>query len=210
MTEHPTDLDLDDLLRPVLSADDDVEGLGRPWRPWSLVVLAVFGGLLAAGPLAAWNFRSLGQPRRTLPALLACVLAWLAVQTASYEIYGRERLAELRTAKRPVAVRVERQPEPVPPQEWNSAVGLGGGVGGRQSPTEAYQERRRIWRPILRIVEVLPVLWIAALQRRRFRLFEGTGADPRSLWLPGIVAAALAFVASIGVLPVLYAVLDMR
>jgi hypothetical protein len=73
----------EDLFTPTLTEQDDAAGFDRPWRPWSLVVLAFFFGLPAGGTLLALNFRRLGMPRRVVPALVLVALATPAMAAVS-------------------------------------------------------------------------------------------------------------------------------
>ncbi len=175
--------DPDDLLQPVLEPEDDAVALGRPWRPWSLVILGVFAGSLAAGPLSAWNFRWLGQRSATLPALLLVLVWWVGGLWAGFELYGRDQL-EARVA--------ERSARPVAAEDG-------------QRELADWEQRRARWRPILRIVDLAPLLAFAALQRRRFRVFEGAGGEPRSLWIAGLCAMLVALGLTLVALPLLTA-----
>ena len=68
-----------DLLRPVLTESDDALGFDRPWSPFSIVWVAAFGGLLAAGALYAINFRRLGMARWALPTLAVTIVLTLVL-----------------------------------------------------------------------------------------------------------------------------------
>jgi len=68
----------DELLRPTLAAEDDPVHMRGAWNPWTLVILAVFGGPLSAGVLFAENARRLGRRAHVawiLGGALALVLA---------------------------------------------------------------------------------------------------------------------------------------
>lgn len=173
----------DDLLEPVLDAADDAVDWGRPWRPWSLVILSVFGGSLAAGPLAAWNFRWTGRASVTWPALLLVLVWWAGGVWAGFELYGRDRMRALDA--KPAAAELAQEPGEPP----------------------AWEQKRARWRPILRVVDLAPVVAFAALQRRRFRVFEGAGGEPRSLWIPGLCAVIAALGLTLVVVPIFFAVM---
>lgn len=72
-----------DLFAPALTADDDVPAGARAWNPWSLVmvaffgdVLAVGGGVLAGGALLGWNWRWLQRPRAAALTWGLTLLLW--------------------------------------------------------------------------------------------------------------------------------------
>jgi len=66
-----------DLLQPTLDESYDEPKFQSPWRPWHLIWVAIFGGLVAAAIVYPWNYRRLGQPRHAEWAL--AVLVPLAV-----------------------------------------------------------------------------------------------------------------------------------
>ena len=59
----PSRPDDDDLLRPTLREEDDPARMRRAWNPWTLAILGVLGGALAAGVLYAENYRRLGKQK---------------------------------------------------------------------------------------------------------------------------------------------------
>ena len=93
----------DELLRPVLTEEDDAVGIERPWNPWSLVVLAFFFGLPAGGGLLSWNLYRLGVPRRMLPALLVVFVGSLGL--AMLDGWLSPRLSEKQQPLALIAVR---------------------------------------------------------------------------------------------------------
>ena len=56
--------DSEDLLRPTLSAIDDIADHSRPYSPHAFVVASFIGGPIAAAILFGWNFHKLGQPTK--------------------------------------------------------------------------------------------------------------------------------------------------
>lgn len=190
----------DDLLRPILTAADDLGGIDRPWNPWSLVFLVFFAGPLVGGALAAWNFKRLGEPGRFAPAMTAFALTWVATIVVAALAHEPER-----TVSRNVNVRVKRTDVVVP----EGSVGLGGGAGVQPEVPE--REVARDWRRLTRVLGLVPALVVARLQRRRFRVFEGTGGDAASLWKPGLLAFGISIVVSLVLVPPIAAwVLHLR
>jgi hypothetical protein len=82
----PRDDALADLLTPTLGAEADVSGFDRPWRPWSLVMLSFFFGLVAAGGLIAVNWSRMGRPGRVFPTLSVAGLG--AVLLAAGQVWA--------------------------------------------------------------------------------------------------------------------------
>lgn len=60
------------LLQPTLTEADDAVGFDRPWKPWSLVFLTFFFGIIAGGGLLAYNYERLGMkvPRNRVLAFV--------------------------------------------------------------------------------------------------------------------------------------------
>lgn len=77
-----------DLLTPVLTEEDDALGFDRPWNPWFLLLIAFVFGIVPGGVLLALNFRRLGRPRGTVPAL-AVVVAAALMDSAAWAIVDR-------------------------------------------------------------------------------------------------------------------------
>lgn len=73
-------INIDELLAPTLSDEDDVAGFNSPWNPNSLVLATFFSGLIAGGVLLAINAKRLGLPKRTLPTLIVSVVAGVGLQ----------------------------------------------------------------------------------------------------------------------------------
>jgi len=71
--------DLDDLLRPVLSEDDDSGEMDRPWNPRMLLFWSFFVGPLAGGTLLAINSRRLGLKDRFWPLLIGTIVGTLVL-----------------------------------------------------------------------------------------------------------------------------------
>lgn len=83
----------DELLRPTLAAEDDPVHMRGAWNPWTLVVLALFGGPLATGLLFAENARRLGRKEHyaaVLGAGLALAVAggFVAARLAPLESFA--------------------------------------------------------------------------------------------------------------------------
>lgn len=70
------------LLQPTVGLEDDAIGFRRPWNPHSILWVAFFGGLIAAGVLFEMNGRRLGIRRKGGPALLICLGSSLVIYAA--------------------------------------------------------------------------------------------------------------------------------
>ena len=66
-----------ELLKPSLSAKDDLVGMGRPWNPWHVVLASLWGGPLLAGCFLGRNYAHLGERAKQRWCMLAFVLLWL-------------------------------------------------------------------------------------------------------------------------------------
>lgn len=73
----------DDLLRPTLAVDLDVQRMSRPFDPSSLIWAAFLGGPLGGGPLYALNYRRLGRPIASRNALVLSVLVGVGAAFAA-------------------------------------------------------------------------------------------------------------------------------
>ena len=135
----------DDLLQPVLTEEHDATGFDEPYRPTSLVMLAFFGGPLAAGYMIAQNHRRLGQGERAGRTLL--VFFVLAVALVAARTYAA------------VAT------------DWDA------------------ERIRRVSRPIHHAISVGVALLAVRSQRVRFHVYTARGGEPKSLWVPGLLAA---------------------
>ncbi|MFN0059510.1 MAG: hypothetical protein ACKVX7_13720 [Planctomycetota bacterium] len=86
--------DIDQLLQPTITADEDFGGIRHPWNPSFLLILTFFCGFQATGWLIAQNCARLGIARRAIPLRIATVCYTLALLGA----YG---YFEWRAAERP-------------------------------------------------------------------------------------------------------------
>jgi hypothetical protein len=75
----PTDPANPDLLRPTLSAEDDVAAAHRPWNPMWFLYLSFLFGLPAGGGLAAINYQRFGRKERLFPTLLLALLGGVLI-----------------------------------------------------------------------------------------------------------------------------------
>ena len=102
-----TDPSQPDLLRPTLTAEDDIAAANRPWSPMVLLYLSFFFGLPAGGGLAALNYQRFGRKERVFStamlaavggALLIGINAWGVVAPAEFFAdSGGRRLLRLGT-----------------------------------------------------------------------------------------------------------------
>lgn len=84
----------DELLRPTLAAADDPVHMRGAWNPWTLAVLAVLGGPLAAGYLFAENARRLGKREHFAPILAAGLVLLLVGSFVAARLRPLETFAD--------------------------------------------------------------------------------------------------------------------
>lgn len=84
----------DELLRPTLAAADDPVHMRGAWNPWTLAVLAILGGPLAAGYLFGESARRLGQKKYFAAILVAGLVLVLAGGLAAARLRPLESLAD--------------------------------------------------------------------------------------------------------------------
>ena len=140
------DVELDALLQPSLTVEDDAVGFARPWNPWSAVFAYFFAGPFTGGVLLALNFKRLGSRRMVWRCVLLCGGIGLAASVGY--------LALIHTGVT---------------ESWTSS-------------------QVRLLSTGARVIGLLPALWMASLQSRRFRIYSSTGEDPSGLWIWGLGA----------------------
>ncbi|MFO1052307.1 MAG: hypothetical protein U1F36_08850 [Planctomycetota bacterium] len=170
-------IDDDDLLRPVLGPEDDLRRFGRPFRPTSLTYVAFFCGPLSAGIFFALNWARLGVRRFGWRTLCLFVAVFLFSDLGSALWYGARIAPVLHAPRETVAL------EPKGPHEkpWNSAVGLG--EDQERLRARAVREANSIDRVVRRILALVPALWIAVRQGRRFRAYDMHDGKPATVWI---------------------------
>lgn len=70
-------------------------------------------------------------------------------------------------------------------------------------------DQKQLCRIIVRVITIAAAYWAATIQRERFRLFEYSGGDAASAWVPGILAVVVGYVASILAFSLIYSLLSV-
>ncbi len=160
-----------DLFEPTLDTHHDARGFRRPFEPSSLPVAVFFCGPLFGGVLVAWNWLRLGVRANVSRTLLLFVGLWLSIGVGSFYAVVQPALAQREAA-------AFGQTE----SETRAAEATSKG---------AERERNRLVQFVGQVLSVLPTLWIAKRQQRRFRIHEHAGGKAASLLPLGLLAFAL-------------------
>ncbi|MEM7261242.1 MAG: hypothetical protein AAF488_04570 [Planctomycetota bacterium] len=152
-----------DLFTPTLNESHDVDGIDRPWRPATVLVLTFFFGIAAGGTLAALNQGRFGMPHRVVPTLVVVAIVALALSIGSAWYIDRQ----LRPARR----------------SSESVIDLSFMTEAKR---KAISQEVRIVR---RLISVIVVALLLRVQFRRQRLVSVHDLEQGSLWVPGTIAA---------------------